>query len=124
MAESFGKYLRRERELREIPLEEISRQTKIALRTLTALEADRFAELPARPFLRGFVRAYAEAIGLDPKDAVLRLDHLLMAGPAEKPAAVPVPPAPAKIPTRLLFLFFAFLVVAAFFLGSATVIAG
>jgi cytoskeletal protein RodZ len=63
---SFGEELKRERELREISLREISESTKISLRYLEALERNDFASLPGGVFNRGFVRAYSQFIGVDP----------------------------------------------------------
>lgn len=62
---SFGESLRRERELRGITLPELSNATKISLRHLTALENDRFAQLPGGVFNRGFVRVIARYLNLD-----------------------------------------------------------
>ena len=62
---SFGDELRRERELRQISLREVSQATKISLRYLEALERNDFAGLPGGAFNRGFVRAYSEHIGID-----------------------------------------------------------
>ena len=62
---SFGETLRRERELRQISLREISEATKINLRYLDALERDDFRHLPGGVFNKGFVRAYAQYIGID-----------------------------------------------------------
>lgn len=70
---SFGAWLRREREMREITLREISDATKISLRYLEALEEERFELLPAQVFARGFLRQYARYVGLDPDEAVNRL---------------------------------------------------
>lgn len=67
---SFGEELRRERELRQITLREISESTKISLRHLEALERNEFGGLPGGVFNRGFVRAYAEFIGVDPEAMV------------------------------------------------------
>jgi cytoskeletal protein RodZ len=63
---NFGEALKRERELREITLREISEATKINLRYLDALEHNEFDDLPGGVFNRGFVRAYAQYIGADP----------------------------------------------------------
>ena len=115
MAESFGRYLRRERELREISLEEISRQTKIKLSTLTALEEDRFPDLPPAAFVRGFIRNYAECIGLDPRDAILRLDHFLQENFPEKVSAPPPARKKPRVGNRLLILCFGFLLASLFF---------
>ncbi|MFQ5702361.1 MAG: helix-turn-helix domain-containing protein, partial [Acidobacteriota bacterium] len=67
---SFGEELRRERELRDISLKEISEATKISTRFLQALEEDDFAILPGGIFNRGFIRAYARFIGIDGEEMV------------------------------------------------------
>src|SRR5882672_3303247 len=70
MMSSFGETLRRERELRQISLREIAEATKINLRYLDALERDDFRHLPGGVFNKGFVRAYAQFIGIDPETMV------------------------------------------------------
>lgn len=67
---SFGETLKRERELRQISLREIAEATKINLRYLDALEHDDFRHLPGGVFNKGFVRAYAQFIGIDPETMV------------------------------------------------------
>ena len=67
---TFGTWLRRQRELREISLREIADVTKISIRYLEALERDRFDVLPAPVFARGFLREYARYVGLDPDEVV------------------------------------------------------
>ena len=67
---SFGAWLRRQREMREIDLREIADRTKISLRYLEAMEQDRFDILPAPVFARGFLREYARYVGLNPDDVV------------------------------------------------------
>jgi len=67
---SFGETLKRERELRQISLREIAEATKINLRYLDALERDDFRHLPGGVFNKGFVRAYAQFIGIDPESMV------------------------------------------------------
>lgn len=67
---SFGLWLRRQREMREISLREIADRTKISLRYLEAMEADRFDLLPAPIFAKGFLREFARYVGLSPDDVV------------------------------------------------------
>ena len=67
---SFGAWLRRQREMREIDLREIADRTKISLRYLKAMEQDRFDLLPAAVFAKGFLREYAKYVGLNPDDVV------------------------------------------------------
>lgn len=67
---SFGEWLRRQREMREISLRDIADRTKISLRYLEAMEADRFDLLPAPIFAKGFLREYARYVGLSPDEVV------------------------------------------------------
>lgn len=84
----FGQYLRRERELRKIPLEEIARVTRINHHYLEALEEGREEDLPALPFVKGFLTAYAKHIGLNPDEVLTYFDEVRMAINVEKPEPV------------------------------------
>ena len=98
---SFGETLRRERELRQISLREIAEATKINLRYLDALERDDFRHLPGGVFNKGFVRAYAQFIGIDPETMVTayldedRRQQAKVARTAPLPQAEPDPDVPA-----------------------------
>ena len=72
--ETVGKYLKRERELRNISLKEISTATKIRENILKAIEEDRYDLLPTPVFVKGFLVAYVKHVGLDPRDVVLRYE--------------------------------------------------
>ena len=65
-ADFDGARLRRARMHRGVELEEIGRVTKVMLMYLQAIEDEAFDILPAAVYVRGFVTAYARAIGLDP----------------------------------------------------------
>jgi cytoskeleton protein RodZ len=67
---SFGAWLRRQREMREISLRDVADRTKISLRYLEAMEEDRFDALPAPVFAKGFLREYARYVGLSPDEVV------------------------------------------------------
>jgi hypothetical protein len=92
---SFGEELRRERELRQIGLREIAEATKINLRYLEALETNDFEHLPGGVFNRGFVRAYAEFIGVDPEAMV---NAYLLESRAQEPPSPLAPPPPHARP--------------------------
>jgi cytoskeleton protein RodZ len=62
---TFGERLKRERELREVTLEEITAATRIGPRFLEALENEDWEKLPGGVFNRGFVRSVARYLGLD-----------------------------------------------------------
>jgi Helix-turn-helix domain len=70
--EPIGRYIAQQRRLRGIELEELALRTRIPRRSLERLEAGAFDQSPDG-FSRGFVRTVAEAIGLDPDDAVARM---------------------------------------------------
>jgi len=62
---NFGERLKRERELREVSMEEITSATRIGPRFLEALENEDWEQLPGGVFNRGFVRSVARYLGLD-----------------------------------------------------------
>lgn len=62
-----GESLRKAREERRISLKEIATSTKIGVRFLEYIEADRHGDLPAVVYIRGFVQEYARYLGLDPR---------------------------------------------------------
>ncbi len=73
---ALGQHLRRERELRRISLDEIAQVTRINRRHLELLEAGEEKKLPAAPFLKGFLVAYARHIGIDPDEVLNRYIEL------------------------------------------------
>jgi helix-turn-helix protein/DnaJ-like protein len=62
-----GPDLKRFRESRGIPLREIAAASKVGVRFLEYIEAERIEVLPAPVYLRGFVQEYARVVGLDPR---------------------------------------------------------
>ena len=88
----FGRYLRAQRELRGLTLDEVARQTKISPTLVTALEEGQSERFPERIFIINYVRSYATAVGLSPDDAVSRFHALPESPKAEHfdPAALEV----------------------------------
>ena len=72
----FYKELKDLRESRGISLEEISERTKINISYLNAIESGSFSEIET-PYLRLFLRAYAEEIGGDSQSSLEQLDSFL-----------------------------------------------
>ncbi len=77
MSESIGSFLKRERELRRIPLSEISEHTRIKPEYLEAIESEHFEKIPGLTFAKGYLRAYAEYVGLNPDEVLLRFEDLI-----------------------------------------------
>lgn len=69
---SIGQGLKAAREREGFSLEEIAAYTRVRRAHLEAIEMMDFEHLPSRPFAVGYVRAYAEALGLDEMRAVAR----------------------------------------------------
>ncbi len=82
---SLGEYLRGERERRGITIEQVASATKIGVKLLHALEGDQFGELPAKPFIRGFVTSYARFIGLNPSEVLTRFAEFIDRKSQERP---------------------------------------
>jgi cytoskeletal protein RodZ len=62
-----GAALRRFREQRGVTLQEIAARSKVGVRYLQYIEQDRYPDLPAPVYLRGFLQEYAKAVGLEPR---------------------------------------------------------
>jgi curved DNA-binding protein CbpA len=60
-----GARLRRARLRRGLDFEELAKRTKVNPAYLSFLEEERFADLPPRVYVRGFVIAFARCLGLD-----------------------------------------------------------
>src|SRR5262245_8754294 len=82
--ESFGASLKRERELRGISLQELAQATRIRRPYLEAIESDHFEALPGLTFLKGYVRTYAQYVGLPTAEVMVRLESFIGAKAFEK----------------------------------------
>lgn len=82
---TLGEFLRHERERRGITIEQVASATKISVRLLHLLESDQYSELPAKPFIRGFVNSYCRFIGVDPKEVLIRYGSFLEERSHERP---------------------------------------
>jgi hypothetical protein len=68
----IGAYLRRQRILRDVSIDELASITRIPLRSLERLEGGEF-DGETDGFVRGFVRTVALALGLDADDTLARM---------------------------------------------------
>ena len=67
---NFGSSFKKARDSKGISLDQIALETRISTRFLAAIENEEFHVLPGGIFNRGFIRTFAERIGLDPDQAV------------------------------------------------------
>jgi len=77
-----GKMLAQVREKMGIEIRAISAETRVSLKMLEWIEAEDFERLPAQVYLKGFLKGYAECLGLDPKRVIE--DYLQAMGSTRK----------------------------------------
>jgi cytoskeleton protein RodZ len=112
---NFGERLKREREMREVSMDELTKATRISTRFVEALENEDWGQLPGGVFGHGFVRTIARYLGLNEESLLGEYD---LARSEQAPAPSPKPeeriPAP---PTWLtvLAVFLLLLLVAGLF---------
>lgn len=74
---TIGQLLSKERQQKHLSLDEVAKKTRIRLKYLQALENNRFDQLPAAVFVKGYLKTYADLLGFDsqPLIALLRRDY-------------------------------------------------
>jgi cytoskeleton protein RodZ len=101
---SPGRVLASQREAMGWTVEQVADQLKLAVRQVVALEAGDYAALPSPAVTRGFVRAYAKLVKVDPAPLVAQI-AIDMPGEAEVNTSAVRRPTPAsfsqaKFPTH------------------------
>ncbi len=71
---SFGQYLQAVRLRKGVSIDEVSRETRVGLDILRAIEKEDADGLPADVYVKGFLRAYAKVVNADGDEAVRRFD--------------------------------------------------
>jgi cytoskeletal protein RodZ len=115
---NFGERLKREREMREVSLDELSKSTRISSRFLEALENEEWDKLPGGVFGRGFVRTIARYLGLGEESLLAEYDMVRGDLKTEAPAPYEnrLPRPPIWVPV-LAILVFILLIAGVFFAG-------
>lgn len=96
---SLGDIFREAREKKGVSPSGAAEATHIKIQTIEALEQNDFTRIPAAIYAKGFIRIYAEYLGLDPQPLLA----LYAAGPQPARSARPLsrqapPPSPAPAP--------------------------
>ena len=74
--QTFGSYLKKQRDEKKITLKEVALLTNITERYLDFIEKDDYEKVPEGPFIRGYISSYATAIGIDAHETLDRFDSL------------------------------------------------
>ncbi|MGE5242979.1 MAG: helix-turn-helix domain-containing protein [Betaproteobacteria bacterium] len=75
--------LKRAREQAGLSAAEVARITSLSPRTISAIDEERYEELPAGIYARSSVRAYARALGRDPAEVLEALQSKLPEAPLD-----------------------------------------
>jgi cytoskeletal protein RodZ len=81
----IGNSLREARVRQQLELTEVELATKIRARYLRALEEETFEALPAQTYVKGFLRTYAEYLGLDGQLYVDEFNSRFVSGDEHEP---------------------------------------
>jgi len=103
---NFGERLKREREMREVSLDELTKATRISTRFVEALENEDWAKLPGGVFGHGFVRTIARYLGLS-EEALLGEYDLARAEHSPAPLGKPeerIPAPPKWLPVAAVLI--------------------
>jgi len=65
-----GRALKQIRERMGVGPETISKETKISMKTLEWIEEEAFEKLPPIVYLKGFLKSYAQSLGLNPQKVI------------------------------------------------------
>ncbi|AEI38349.1 MAG: RodZ domain-containing protein [Zymomonas mobilis subsp. pomaceae] len=99
MSEKVGEILQRTRIAQKLTLDEVSRQTRIPVRHLEAIEEGSSKGLPATTYSAGFVKTYANLLGLDGVALAARFRQTMGEATKQQPIIEPYAPTdPARVP--------------------------
>lgn len=99
---TVGNQLKAARLARHETLEEVAKATRIRVSYLEALEADDLSRLPSPVQARGFLRLYADYLGLDLAEVIAvaqKTQHEEQALQGPLPSISPIPPSPPTTPS-------------------------
>jgi cytoskeleton protein RodZ len=112
--ESVGAVLRQKRESFRQDLDTVAGQLHIRLSYLQAIEDGRFKDLPGMTYASGFVRSYADYLGLDGEEMVRRFREEIAGMNRQVQLVFPSLATEGKIPSGAVLLLSGFLAVVAY----------
>jgi cytoskeleton protein RodZ len=94
-----GAALLGERRRQGLSLGDVSRQLKLSVRQVEALERDDYSAYKGPVFIHGFIRNYAKLLGLDPEPLIRATDSMLNPPPVVSASAPPEQQRPRPVRT-------------------------
>ncbi|MHA1569101.1 MAG: helix-turn-helix domain-containing protein, partial [Alphaproteobacteria bacterium] len=99
---AIGAGLRVAREERGLSVDDVAAVLKIRREHIASIESSRVDDLPGLPYAIGFIRTYAEYLGMDGLDAVRRFKEEISEPEDDGALTFPTPISDRKFPTALL----------------------
>ena len=97
---AFGERLRRQRRHKNLSLTEIAAATKVGASHYAALERGDCSRWPGGVYNRAFIRAYANAVGLDPDETAAEFAECFESGSFTIPQTGEITAGPVSDPPR------------------------
>lgn len=104
-----GELLKSERIKKDLSIQDVAYALKLSVRIITAIESGDTDDLPAKTFVRGFVKSYADYLKID-SDAVLKQfqeemgsTHPVPKTIAVAPGTTPIAETPAQTSSKVAF---------------------
>jgi cytoskeleton protein RodZ len=93
---ALGLQLREAREVHAYSVAEVAERLFLSSSQVKAIEEAQYERLPAEVFVKGYLRAYAKLLDIDPEQIVNQYQPPPLAVPPPEPVAEPEPPKPLR----------------------------
>src|SRR5688572_18020061 len=113
-ARGVGALLRDARQRRGWDIQSCAAQLRIRAAVLEAMEAGRFEKLPNGAYALGFVRSYADFLGLDRDEIARRVKAEAAALSAPTELVFPTPLSEGRLPSGIILMVSAVLAIGAY----------
>lgn len=97
---SLGQILRKARESRKLTASQVAAATHMKVQTVEAIEKEDFSSMPAAIYCKGFIKLYAEYLGIDPDPLAREYVERFVAPPPPPPEEITEDPESFSMQTR------------------------
>jgi len=103
-AGDLGRLLKHQREKLGLSLDQLSERIRVRPRFLAAMEKERWDLLPSYGFVKGFMRAYAQALELEPDKVLSLYEALAFSDDASVQGFISKPPGRKRTPAVVVII--------------------
>ncbi|MFW6099499.1 MAG: helix-turn-helix domain-containing protein, partial [Thermodesulfobacteriota bacterium] len=103
-AGDLGRLLKHQREKLGLRLDQLSEQVRVRPQLLAAMEKEQWDLLPSYGFVKGFMRTYAQALGLEPDKVLSLYEALAFSGDPSVQGFTSRPPGRKRTPAVVVII--------------------